>query len=104
MTYLAHLSLCNSPYLNFQVLEEKLHLSTTDTTTFKPSYYALWPASLQLLACVRTRVEEVVFQQKHDQPTKLVVSDCIYSYAFLGLYWEFIFTNLFLTFSNYVIM
>lgn len=23
---------------------------------------------------------------------------------FLGLYWEFIFTNLFLTFSNYVIM
>lgn len=70
----------------------------------KPSSNALQPASPQQFACVRTRVKKVVFWEKHDQLTKLVVSDCVYSYAFLGLYWEFIFTNLFLTFSNYVIM
>lgn len=68
---------------------------------FKPPYNALRPASPQLLACVKN---EKVVQQKHDQLTKLVVSDCIYSYAFLGLYLEFIFANLFLTSSNYGIM
>lgn len=99
MTYLAHPSLCDNylNYLNFERIEEKVPLMFHPYKDVKHSHNTLWPASRQFFACARTR-RKIVLQQNYNQITTLVVSGCISSYAFLGLYWVFIFINLFLTF------